>query len=144
MKLSIALLASLLSVNLFACALDPAPRIGDTAQAIDESPGGPIAWDPSKNGAEDIWPAGRGIATAAVTMLPDPACHDGSTVLAVVRWDGAIAQTFQVRASDEAAFRGTVADAKATLSVAPDNHGGATTHTGSATAGPVNPPHPNV
>jgi len=139
------LLAMLLSINLLACALDSAPQIADTSQAIEGPLDSPLAWDPSRNGAEDICAGAPDAVAAEVTIQSDPEHADGSTVLAVVRCDGAVAATYQVRAgADEAAFRSAVAAAHATLTVATGEYGGATTNTGSATAGPVHPPHPNV
>jgi hypothetical protein len=138
------LLAMLLSINLLACALDSAPQIADTTQAIEGPPDGPLAWDPSRNGAEDICAGAPDAVAAEVTIQSDPEHADGSTVLAVVRCDGPVTSTYQVRAgADEAAFRSAVTDAHATLTVTTGQYG-ATTRTGSAAGGPIHPPHPNV
>jgi hypothetical protein len=146
MRIATALLAMLLVINVIACALDEVSQIGAAAQAVEYGVPAVVPWDPETCGPSDIWPAGRGIATTAVTIMPDPVSRDGSIVLADVRWNGGPSGAiYEVRkGTDEAAFRKAVAAAGAALTVIAGDHGGVKTDTGSASAGPVNPPHPNV
>lgn len=46
-----------------------------------------ITWDPSRNGIDDIWPAGAGVFATTVTIQPDSAAGDGA-MLATVMWNG--------------------------------------------------------
>src|ERR1041385_5452204 len=144
MRIATALLGMLLVINIIACALDEVSHLRGATHTVEYGAPNVVPWDPATHGPTDIWPADSGIATTAVTIMPDPTSRDSSIVLAEVRWNGGPSGViFEVRKGiDEAAFRKAVAAAGATLTVIAGDHG-ATTDTGSTSAGPVNPPHPN-
>ena len=146
MRIATVLLGMLLIINVIACALDEVSQLRSPTHTLEYGAPNVVLWEPATHGPADIWPADPGIATTAVTIMPDPTSRDGSTILSEVRWNGGPSGViYEVRkGTDETAFRKAVAGTGAMLTVISGNTGGATTDTGTASGGPVQPPHPNA
>jgi hypothetical protein len=106
-----------------------------------------VAWKPLTHGVHDIWPTDPGIIAVDVAITPDPASRDGSTVLAVVHWNGDFrAAIYRLRVGlDEDAFADAVAGTRATLTVVSAGPGDAAARMGSLQGGHLSPlPQPHM
>lgn len=139
------------------CAAGSEPETATADEAISILPLLPqvntsCLWIPGKtcygmpNDGENIWPAGLGITSVQVLTRSGPDRIDSThhTFLAFVVWNRSIVgRIFRVDFGANAAnWRAELGNITATRTFSgPDNNTGST---GSAVAGPVNPPHPNV
>jgi hypothetical protein len=109
-------------------------------------------WVPGKNcygvpnDGNSIWPTGMGITSVQVLTRsgPDRLAGRQQTFLAFVIWNGTtVGRIFRVDIGDDGAnWRAVLGNVAATRTF--NNLDFNTGSTGSASAGPVNPPHPNV